>query len=239
MRAARFGLFRFEGMPNESSRAAYSGRATEYIDLLGSMSSVHPSDLQIVSTWAGDVHGNLIDAGCGPGHWTNFLTQQSLIARGIDQVAEFIAHATNAFATVDFATKGLDSIDVGTNSVGGVLSWYSLIHYEPGAIQVSLREFSRVIKPGGILLIGSLRAPRSRSSRTRSRRRTGGPCTRSARGWAAPASTLSNRMCGKLQASALKRRSALDARMLAKGSAYAHVLDLDLFSANVIWSLVS
>jgi hypothetical protein len=74
LRAARFGLFRFEGMPNESSRVAYSGRATEYIDLLGSMSSVHPSDLQIVSTWAGDVHGNLIDAGCGPGHWTNFLT---------------------------------------------------------------------------------------------------------------------------------------------------------------------
>jgi SAM-dependent methyltransferase len=144
-------------MPNEASRAAYSERATEYIDLLGAMSWIHPSDLEIVSTWASDVEGDLIDAGCGPGHWTNYLTQQGLIARGIDQVPEFIAHAANAFPTVEFAIGGLDSLDAGTRSVGGVLSWYSLIHYEPGAIQVPLREFSRVF--GGTLLVGFFEGP--------------------------------------------------------------------------------
>lgn len=130
-------------MPTEATRAAYSARATEYIDLLGSMDSVHPSDLEIVSTWASDVDGDVIDAGCGPGHWTDFLWQQGLTARGIDQVPAFIAHAANAFPTVDFALEGLDSINAGTNSLGGVLAWYSLIHYEPGVIQVPLREFSR------------------------------------------------------------------------------------------------
>jgi SAM-dependent methyltransferase len=146
-------------MPNEASRAAYSGRAAQYIDLLGSMRSVHPSDLQIVSTWASDVHGDLIDAGCGPGHWTNFLTQQGLSARGIDHVPEFIAHAARAFPTVNFAIEGLDSIAAATNSVGGVMSWFSLIHYEPAAIQVPLREFGRVIKPGGTLLVGFFEGP--------------------------------------------------------------------------------
>ena len=157
--AAQFAPSRLDGMATEVSRAAYSRRAREYIDLLGSMSSVHPSDLQIVSTWASNVDGDLIDAGCGPGHWTNFLTQQGLTARGIDQVPEFITHAKETFPTVDFATGSLDSLEVGTDSVGGVLSWFSLIHHEPGAIQVPLCEFGRVLKPGGVLLVGFFEGP--------------------------------------------------------------------------------
>ncbi|GAB3605067.1 hypothetical protein GCM10027413_04760 [Conyzicola nivalis] len=118
------------------------------------MDSVHPSDLQIVSTWANTVEGDLIDAGCGPGHWTNFLATQGLTARGIDQVPEFIAHARRTFPTAEFASGSLDSLEADSGSVGGILAWYSLIHYEPSAIQTPLREFNRVLKPAGTLLIG-------------------------------------------------------------------------------------
>jgi SAM-dependent methyltransferase len=146
-------------MANDVSRAAYSRRAAEYIDLLGSMDAVHPSDLQVVSTWASEVDGDIVDAGCGPGHWTNFLTQEGYDARGIDQVPEFIAHARGTYPTVDFAIGSLDSLDVSTGSVNGVLSWYSLIHYQPETIQVPLREFDRALKPGGTLLVGFFEGP--------------------------------------------------------------------------------
>jgi SAM-dependent methyltransferase len=146
-------------MPDDVSLDAYSARAREYIELLGSMRSVHPSDLQIVSTWASGVEGIVIDAGCGPGHWTDHLTRQGMTARGIDQVPEFIAHARDTFPTVDFALGSLDSLMVKTGSVGGILSWYSLIHCEPDALQVPLREFSRVTRPGGGLLVGFFEGP--------------------------------------------------------------------------------
>ena len=146
-------------MVDDVSRAAYSRRAEEYIYLLGSMDAVHPSDLQVVSTWASQVDGEIVDAGCGPGHWTGFLAQQGHAARGIDQVPEFIAHATSTHPTVDFALGSLDALDVAAGSLGGLLSWYSLIHYEPGSIQGPLREFSRALKPGGSLLVGFFEGP--------------------------------------------------------------------------------
>lgn len=146
-------------MADDVSRSAYSRRAAEYIELLGSMGAVHPSDRQIVSSWANDVDGELIDAGCGPGHWTNFLAEQGATVRGIDQVPEFIAHARFTYPSVDFSVGRLESLGVDADGIGGLLAWYSLIHVEPESIQVPLREFARAVRPGGTVLIGFLEGP--------------------------------------------------------------------------------
>ncbi|MGG7510623.1 class I SAM-dependent methyltransferase [Plantibacter sp. YIM 135249] len=141
-------------MVNEVSGAAYSRRAAEYIEHLGSMAAVHPVDRQLVLTWASQIDGEIIDAGCGPGHWTSFLVEQGHDARGVDQVPEFVTHATRTHPGVDFTLGSLDALDASTRSVAGVLSWFSLIHHEPETVRVPLREFSRVLNPGGTLLVG-------------------------------------------------------------------------------------
>jgi len=141
-------------MVNEVSRAAYSHRAAEYIEVLGTMASVHPSDHRLVTTWASQVDGAIVDAGCGPGHWTNLLVEQGHDARGVDLVPAFIMHANNTYPHVDFAVGSLDSLDAATGSVAGILSWYSLIHFEPDTVRDALREFGRVLEPGGSLLVG-------------------------------------------------------------------------------------
>jgi len=146
-------------MADDESRTAYSRRAAEYIESLGSMDAVHPSDRQIVSTWADEVEGELIDGGCGPGHWTDFLAGRGASVRGIDQVPEFIAHARSTYPTVDFAVGSLDALAVGDGAIGGVLAWYSLIHVAPEAIELPLREFARALRPGGTVLIGFLDGP--------------------------------------------------------------------------------
>lgn len=145
-------------MVNELSSVAYSRRAKEYIELLGSMAAVHPADRQLVSTWASEAE-EVVDVGCGPGHWTNFLTERGVYARGIDLVPDFIEHAQSTYPATDFTVGSLDSLGADPGSVGGILSWYSLIHYEPHAIQVPLLEFDRALKPGGTLLIGFFEGP--------------------------------------------------------------------------------
>jgi SAM-dependent methyltransferase len=116
-------------------------------------------DIQLISAWAGAVDGEIIDAGCGPGHWTNFLAEKGHHVRGVDAVPEFISHARNAYPDVGFTLGNLESLDVGAGSMGGILSWYSLIHHEPETIRVPLREFGRALRPRGTLLIPFFEGP--------------------------------------------------------------------------------
>lgn len=145
-------------MDNQVSDA-YSRRATEYTELFGSMTAVHPSDRQLVSTWADGVKGEVIDAGCGPGHWTNFLNECGVVARGVDLVPEFVDRARRTYPNVRFNTGSLDALDAESGNVGGILSWYSLIHHDPSTITIPLTEFSRALRPGGALLLGLFENP--------------------------------------------------------------------------------
>lgn len=133
---------------------AYSRRATEYIELLGSVDAMHPSDRALIGAWGEQVGGPAIDAGCGPGHWTAFLAERGLDIRGVDLVPSFIDHARRVHPALRFATGSIDALDASHASLGGVLAWYSLIHHAPDAMGPALDEIARVLRPGGLLLLG-------------------------------------------------------------------------------------
>ncbi|MGW0044348.1 class I SAM-dependent methyltransferase [Rhodococcus sp. NPDC003348] len=139
---------------DDTVRASYSARSQEYVDLFGSIASTHPSDRALVSSWAATLTGPVLDAGCGPGQWTDFLAERGLAARGIDLVPEFIDRARTQYPDLSFEVGGFEALDAATGSLGGVLSWYSLIHHSPQDIRTPLAEFARVIRPGGGLLVG-------------------------------------------------------------------------------------
>ncbi|WP_431218548.1 class I SAM-dependent methyltransferase [Leifsonia xyli] len=136
------------------ARDAYERRAAEYIDLFGAISSADGRDLRVVSSWADGLTGPVVDAGCGPGQWTDFLRRRGLDARGVDQVPAFVSSARATYPDVPFSLGSLEQLGDAPGSVGGVLAWYSLIHYAPDAVQRPLREFARVLRPGGGLLVG-------------------------------------------------------------------------------------
>ncbi|POH70826.1 SAM-dependent methyltransferase [Cryobacterium zongtaii] len=145
-------------MPPEI-RAAYARRAAEYAEHLGLITSVHPSDLQLVTGWADRLDGPLIDAGCGPGQWTGYLAERGVRIRGVDLVPGFIDHARRAYPEVSFAIGDIGALPEPPGTVAGVLAWYSLIHHEPKSLRDALSEFARVLRPGGELLLGFFEGP--------------------------------------------------------------------------------
>lgn len=133
----------------------YAARAGEYVEQLGSMGSVHPADEHLVTTWATGRDGVVLDAGCGPGHWSGHLAGRGVDVRGLDQVTTFVEHARRTHPDVPFDLGSIDDLPYDTDAFVGVLAWYSLIHHDPGSIHRPLDEFARVVRPGGALLVGA------------------------------------------------------------------------------------
>ncbi|MGF0115132.1 class I SAM-dependent methyltransferase [Promicromonospora sp. Marseille-Q5078] len=140
--------------------ADYAARAEEYTALFGSMDAVHDDDRDLVTRWAAGLTGRVVDAGCGPGHWTDFLARQGLDAEGVDLAEPFLERARSAYPGVGFRRASLDDLGVPDESLGGVLAWYSLIHTPPEEMDAVLAGLARAVAPDGGLLVGFCRGPR-------------------------------------------------------------------------------
>ncbi|MBN6778739.1 class I SAM-dependent methyltransferase [Pseudoclavibacter alba] len=136
---------------------AYGRRSDEYVRALGSLDSTHAEDQKLISRWGRQIKGPIIDVGCGPGHWTEFLTAQGCNVRGIDPTVEFITSARQRFSQCRFALGSAESLPA--NSAMGILAWYSLIHHDPVRLDIALQSCHAALSPGGSFLVGFFTAP--------------------------------------------------------------------------------
>ncbi|MGF2950540.1 class I SAM-dependent methyltransferase [Microbacterium alcoholitolerans] len=138
--------------------AEYGARAEEYIAAAGSIEQMADADRAVIGEWRHGTAGRLLDAGCGPGHWTQFLhdgdSPGSRDVLGIDLSAEFIAHAGSQYPQLTFVRGSFAELPLPDASLGGILAWYSLIHTPPEDLPAVLAEFARVLAPGGSILVG-------------------------------------------------------------------------------------
>lgn len=140
-------------------RGAYSSRAAEYTSLFGDVDKAHEQDQDFIRRWTLSLRGTVIDAGCGPGHWTAFLRDHGADVEGIDLVPTFVEHARARFPDIPFRIASFRSLGIPDRRLDGVLAWYSLIHLPTTDLEHVLGEFARCIEPGGTLLLGFFDGP--------------------------------------------------------------------------------
>lgn len=137
-----------------AASSAYTERAEEYVQLLGTIDAMAPTDRRTITEWAAEVDGPLLDLGCGPAHWTAHLADLGHEVIGVDPSAGFLASARRRFPALDLREGSAEDLPLAPGSCGGVLAWYSLIHHDPEELPAALASCARTLRPGGRLLLG-------------------------------------------------------------------------------------
>lgn len=138
---------------------SYTAWSAEYIERFATADKASTEDRALIRDWSGSLVGPVLDAGCGPGHWTAFLASAGLEVEGVDATPAFVAHARDAHPGRSFRLGDLRALGLAERSLGGVLAWFSLIHADPAEVPGVLRDLARALRPGGSLLLGFFAGP--------------------------------------------------------------------------------
>jgi ubiquinone/menaquinone biosynthesis C-methylase UbiE len=138
-------------------RAAYDTVAVDYERLLRDALRARPLDRAMLAAFAEAVRdedgGPVADLGCGTGRVTAYLHDLGVPAFGIDLSSEMVAVARRTFPGLRFDEGSMTALDLKDGVLGGIVSWYSIVHTPPEVLPTVFAEFHRVLAPGGHLLI--------------------------------------------------------------------------------------
>jgi SAM-dependent methyltransferase len=133
-------------------RVSYDTVAADYARLV---SSGGEWELPVLTNFASLVGtGPVLDVGCGPGRVTGLLRSLGLDAFGIDLSPGMIEIARRDYPELRFEVGSMTALDLPDDSVGGIVSWWSIVHLPSEALTQAFAEFQRVLAPGGRLLVG-------------------------------------------------------------------------------------
>jgi SAM-dependent methyltransferase len=103
---------------------------------------------------AAESGGLVADLGCGPGHVAAHLHDLGVQVFGVDVSPATVAEARRAHPEIRFEVGTLASLRAAGGSLGGVLSWWSLLHTPPAERPAVFAEWHRALAPGGYALLG-------------------------------------------------------------------------------------
>lgn len=131
----------------------------------GSRRTILPMLRQLVQPEAGAV----LDAGCGDGYGSWKLAQEGYTVTGVDLSDEMIMLANKRLVpglNLTFHSQDINTLPFDDGSYAAILA-INVMEWTESPL-VTLREFTRLLQPGGILLLGVLgptAAPRAYSYR--------------------------------------------------------------------------
>jgi SAM-dependent methyltransferase len=133
----------------DSLARGYAPVAAAYAEALGNELAGKPLDRALLSAFAEECRGPILEVGCGPGQIARFLRDRGADVQGIDLSPEMIAEARRKNPDVEFTVADMHRLPHADQSLAGIVSFYAIVHSR----ELDFRELHRVLRPGGLALI--------------------------------------------------------------------------------------
>ena len=113
-----------------------------------------PFDRDLLLRFARSVPApEVCDLGCGSGHIGAHLQSLGLQVIGIDLSRGMVEEARRRYRQVRYEMGDMLDLKLEESSLGGIVALYSIIHLRREDLGKAFRGMSRVLKPGGLLLV--------------------------------------------------------------------------------------
>lgn len=102
-------------------------------------------------------HMKVLDAGCGTGNLVSFLIPKGVFVTGLDYSTVGLSHARKKFPKVSFLEGDLTTpLSFQNQSFDRIASNNTLYTLPPSTRPALMREFFRVLKPGGVIVLSNI-----------------------------------------------------------------------------------
>jgi SAM-dependent methyltransferase len=136
-------------------RGSYDSAAEAYTRHLASELDHKPLDRHLLNRFAEATRGRglVADIGCGPGHVTGYLHDHDVTVVGIDLSPAMIECAARLNPGLDFQVGDMRALNLPSMTLAGLVALYSIVHVDAHELGNVMREFRRVLAPGGLALV--------------------------------------------------------------------------------------
>jgi len=134
---------------------SYDSAAEAYAEHLFAELEQKPLDRHLLDRFAEAVAGRglVADLGCGPGHVAKYLHERGVAVCGIDLSPEMVRCASKRCPDVEFRVGDMRSLDIGAESLAGIVAFYSIVHFTASELDVVFRECRRLLTRQGMMLL--------------------------------------------------------------------------------------
>ncbi len=138
-------------MADESTIDAYDRVAKRYETRFLDELVDKPRDRELLDGITEQADSPIVEIGCGPGQIGAYLRGRGCRVVGIDVSSEMAGLAAARLDGV--AIADMRALPIASDAAGAIVAFYSVIHLPRTDLSGAFREFARVLRPGGRVLV--------------------------------------------------------------------------------------